>query len=309
MLTPMIPGINIKGTDQIYLLISLIISVVFHEFGHAIACLCSRCQLNNVGFFFFFVLPGANVNMDAEDLGRSSVWDKLKIFSAGVWHNAVLCLIAYLLLIGSPFLLSPLYQFSNDQLYITNIPTTSPLEKSVSLRDQIISVNGCEVTNRSSYINCIDKVSSQNEAYCLSKTAITCLSNNSTLRSCLTIDDINKLSKCDPNSEIDQCNNNGKCIDFSKMDYHLFTIQLKSHNFRKESITFIGSAYELWYSFSVNHYKSRFLFLTKYDIPLHLDNIYNFMMSVSGSLGALNIISIYGLDGEYILDTNIVDPK
>lgn len=64
VISPIVPGVNVKGSDSWYLIISVLISMIIHELGHAIASYVSKCEINSIGFFFLFIMPGASVNLD-----------------------------------------------------------------------------------------------------------------------------------------------------------------------------------------------------------------------------------------------------
>ena len=59
--------------------------------------------------FFMLIYPGAFVDLYTEHLTVISPLRQLRIFCAGVWHNAVLVLVGLLLLWSLPFLLAPFY--------------------------------------------------------------------------------------------------------------------------------------------------------------------------------------------------------
>ena len=63
-------------------------------------------------------LPVAFVSLSTTELEEISAWRRLKIFSAGVWHNIVLSGIAYVLLVNLvPALFAPLFQVILDANY------------------------------------------------------------------------------------------------------------------------------------------------------------------------------------------------
>ena len=57
------------------------------------------------------VLPAAFVSLSTTELDELGAWRRLKIFSAGVWHNLVLAAVAYGgLVYVIPMLFAPLFQ-------------------------------------------------------------------------------------------------------------------------------------------------------------------------------------------------------
>ena len=68
--------------------------------------------LLSCGFILvLWVLPAAFVSLSTTELEELGAWRRLKIFSAGVWHNLVLAAIAYVSLVYIvPLLFAPLFQ-------------------------------------------------------------------------------------------------------------------------------------------------------------------------------------------------------
>ena len=81
-------------SHSIHVLFAIIISVVLHEIGHALACIAENGSILHVGILSVAVLPGAFVNMDLE---RVANWGRVRIFCAGIWHNLIICAICLLL--------------------------------------------------------------------------------------------------------------------------------------------------------------------------------------------------------------------
>jgi S2P endopeptidase len=54
-------------------------------------------------------IPTAFVEISPDQLLKISIWKRLKIIAAGIWHNYVLGTFCALLLLVNPLILSPLY--------------------------------------------------------------------------------------------------------------------------------------------------------------------------------------------------------
>ncbi|KAL9968826.1 hypothetical protein ACROYT_G020963 [Oculina patagonica] len=109
VLTPVMPGVNVPWSQVLYYLVTLTISGVFHEFGHAISAVREQVRVNGFGMFFMAVYPGAFVDLYTEHLSVISPVRQLRIYCAGVWHNAVLVLVGLVFLWSLPYLLVPIY--------------------------------------------------------------------------------------------------------------------------------------------------------------------------------------------------------
>lgn len=60
----------------------------------------SEClQMEYVAVFVAFLFPGALVAFDSESLQQLPCFAALRIYCAGIWHNAVVCLLAFWLFI------------------------------------------------------------------------------------------------------------------------------------------------------------------------------------------------------------------
>ncbi|KYQ96842.1 membrane-bound transcription factor peptidase [Tieghemostelium lacteum] len=315
IINPIVPGVNVQGQDSWYLFISLLISMFYHELGHALCIYSFNSRINDIGFFMTFIIPGAHVDIHRDVLYRLDLWDRLKVFCAGVWHNLALCIMALLLMNANFIILSPLYHFSSDKLYITHISDHSILQKSFNIGDQIVSINQCTPTNIQQYIECIESEIKNPKSYCLSESNIQCLNdqiiNDSPhMRQCFDYNELLKYQQCTSSqngtSSNGQCASGSRCIQFAKFNYHLFIINATEQNPSKygtELIPFVGTAQELWDSFTLNNYKARLTWMSHWDIPRHLQSFYQYLIPISLGLAVFNVVSIYALDGEYILET------
>ncbi|KAG2408926.1 Membrane-bound transcription factor site-2 protease-like protein [Vigna angularis] len=87
-LPPLVPGLSLSLADVGYACVSTIISVSVHEFGHAVAATSSEgIQIEYIAIFIAILFPGALV---AYELFQTvPYWTGLRVYSAGIWHNAV----------------------------------------------------------------------------------------------------------------------------------------------------------------------------------------------------------------------------
>ena len=89
--TPMIPGITLPFADVAFVLIGLAVSLLVHEFGHAVAAIAQGLRVLHVGAHISLLMP-----FPAFFVSIGSALDalpprkQLRVFAAGVWHNAVL---------------------------------------------------------------------------------------------------------------------------------------------------------------------------------------------------------------------------
>lgn len=70
-------------------------------------------RINSFGVFILFLYPGAFVELHTDHLEVISPLRKLRIFTAGVWHNVVLALVGYLGLCSIPYMVLPLFHLES----------------------------------------------------------------------------------------------------------------------------------------------------------------------------------------------------
>ncbi|KVI08430.1 Peptidase M50, partial [Cynara cardunculus var. scolymus] len=79
---------SISVADVGYMCISSIISVSVHELGHALAATSEGIQIEYTALFLAVIVPGALVAFNNEMLQMMPCVATLRIYCAGVWHNA-----------------------------------------------------------------------------------------------------------------------------------------------------------------------------------------------------------------------------
>ncbi|XP_057511440.1 membrane-bound transcription factor site-2 protease homolog isoform X3 [Actinidia eriantha] len=108
-LFPSVFGLSISVTDVGYMCISTIMSVSAHEFGHALAAASEGIQIEYVAVFLAVLFPGALVAFNYELLQALPSFATLRIYCAGIWHNAACCAVCGLALFFLPLILYPFY--------------------------------------------------------------------------------------------------------------------------------------------------------------------------------------------------------
>ena len=67
------------------------------------------CQMVCAGLLVFAVFPAAYVELPTAQLVTKDPGHQLRVYTAGVWHNIVLALGAWIIAMATPTLLHPLY--------------------------------------------------------------------------------------------------------------------------------------------------------------------------------------------------------
>ena len=74
-------------------MLSLLVCSVYHELGHAVSAVSENIRVLGFGVFVLFIIPAAYVDLPTEQLTVKTNLQKLRVFSAGVWHNIILAAI------------------------------------------------------------------------------------------------------------------------------------------------------------------------------------------------------------------------
>jgi len=148
-----IPGLNDFIPLTIAVLIGLIITMVVHEFGHAILCRIEGIRVRAMGILIPVIPIGAFVEPDEEDQENTKGLAKMRMFGAGITNNIVLGVCCFLLLI---FLLgfavplaTPLVSgvYVDSPAYVAGLPPDSV----------IMEVNGISISTRDDVSKILDK--------------------------------------------------------------------------------------------------------------------------------------------------------
>ncbi|KAL5732036.1 S2P endopeptidase [Ranunculus cassubicifolius] len=134
-------GLSMSVADAGYILISTFISVAVHEFGHAIAAASEGIQIEYIAIYVALLFPGALVAFNYDSLLALPQVATLRIYCAGVWHNAACCAACALGLFVLPLILSPFY-IHGENLMVLDVKSTSPLSSYLSRGDVIESLDG-----------------------------------------------------------------------------------------------------------------------------------------------------------------------
>ncbi|KAF5204364.1 Membrane-bound transcription factor site-2 protease-like protein [Thalictrum thalictroides] len=119
--------------DSGYIVISTLISVAVHEFGHAISAASEGIQIEYIAIYIAVMFPGALVAFNYESLQTLPQRTTLRIYCAGIWHNAV----------------------------ILDVTSTSPLSSYLSPGDIIESVDGLKIHDPREWMEMLTLMSKQ----------------------------------------------------------------------------------------------------------------------------------------------------
>ncbi|KAK1412720.1 hypothetical protein QVD17_34190 [Tagetes erecta] len=117
---------SISVADIGYMCISSILSVSVHELGHALAATSEGVPVEYTALFLAVLFPGALVAFSHDLIQTVPRVTTLRIYCAGIWHNAVFCVVCALTVFMLPFILYPLYSHG-ESLMVLDVSADSPL--------------------------------------------------------------------------------------------------------------------------------------------------------------------------------------
>jgi len=94
-----IPGVNEFIPLTFAVLVGLFLTLLVHEFGHAILCRVEDIKVKSTGILFAVVPIGAFVEPDEEEVQKASRRSKIRMYGAGIVNNLVVALVCLVLLI------------------------------------------------------------------------------------------------------------------------------------------------------------------------------------------------------------------
>ncbi|KAG8633815.1 hypothetical protein MANES_18G124500v8 [Manihot esculenta] len=149
--SPRVYALRLSLADASYLLLSTLISISVHEFGHALAAASEGIQVEYIAIFVAVLFPGALVAFNYELLQILERFAALRLYCAGIWHNAVCCAACGLVLFLLPLILCPFYMHGNRPM-VFDVPSTSPLSGYLSPGDVIMSLDGKHIHNEQEWM-------------------------------------------------------------------------------------------------------------------------------------------------------------
>jgi len=95
-----IPGVNdfIPFTFAVWF--GLLVTMVVHEFGHAILCRVENIRVRSMGILWAVIPIGAFVEPDEGDQERCTGLPKMRMFGAGITNNILIGILCFLLMIA-----------------------------------------------------------------------------------------------------------------------------------------------------------------------------------------------------------------
>jgi S2P endopeptidase len=329
ILTPVIPGVNVPNSQLVYYFLAIMISGVIHEFGHALAAVSTNKNVTSFGMFLMFIYPGAFVDIPVEDFHfsnpqptRRDLLASLKVFTAGGWHNAVLALLAFFCIAGQGVILAPFFAHATGGVIVTSVRADSAMARDFRAGDQIVAINGCPVTHGTEeWDECWVALAEQGFKplkYCVAESTLgsdlhadCCVEDTLSSEQCWERFKDDKSQQfchsvktiiadneyCKTNSD---CHSDEACVaPVLPKDYMILHIKFSNG----KQYYYAANPADFYLSVKVSNFQKRFdwLFFVPINLPELWSKFFNYLMSISGALGLMNLAPVYYLDGEYVL--------
>jgi len=147
-----IPGVNDFIPLTIAVLIGLIVTMVVHEFGHAILCRVEGIRVRAMGILIPVIPIGAFVEPDEEDQEKSKGLAKMRMFGAGITNNIVLGLLCFGVLVVLLGFATPL-----STPLVSGVYAGAPADAAGFPANSLITeVNGISVASRDDVARILD---------------------------------------------------------------------------------------------------------------------------------------------------------
>nr|XP_022905256.1 membrane-bound transcription factor site-2 protease [Onthophagus taurus] len=333
IIVPIIPGATLAISDLPYYVVSLVISSVFHEFGHALTAVKEDVHLINVGFTCIFILPIAYVGLNTEDILKLTPIKSLRIYCAGVWHNISLSIFFYLIFLMLPYIFSPFYEVNNGVI-VTDLSPNSPLigeNNGLNVGNQIFKINNCKINNFQDWINCINMYRNLNLGFCTPSEVISnhdetvfkhsstndfdCCNDQPGALCFEYLEATNGILEIPPHTCLpvrvvvshsnNYCNSSNDCVIIENT--HCLKPMLKDHSrvlvikrkSEEKPIVYLGLAEDLLLTVRVSEYIPKYVYLSL-NFPNSVEKIFKYIVVISLGLGIVNVLPSLWMDGHYI---------
>ncbi|OWT33116.1 membrane-associated Zn-dependent protease [Methanobrevibacter sp. 87.7] len=154
----LIPGVDIPGSP-IFIpflsgFIALIILLIVHEFSHGILARVENVDVKSMGLLLFFIIPGAFVEPDEEQVSKVSKLSRLRILGAGSMANIVLAVVALLLVALLANCAIPAV-YDQQGVEVTQVVTNAPAVGHISKGELLTGINNKTIKNSTDYVHAV----------------------------------------------------------------------------------------------------------------------------------------------------------
>jgi len=134
----LIPGLNEFVPSTFAVWFAFILTLVIHEFGHAILCRVEKIKISSMGLLMLVIPIGAFVEPDEKEVTEATSGGRLRMYGAGIANNIIIGLLCFWLLTVSIGFVTPI-----NEPVVGGVYQGYPAAKAgVQTPSTILSING-----------------------------------------------------------------------------------------------------------------------------------------------------------------------
>ena len=243
-------------------------------------------------------------------LRSTAVWqdfslrDRLRVFSAGAWHNFCLCAVAAALIFAMPTVSSPLYVVGRGVYVVSSVTSSVPVGSVIT------EVNGVSVGDQNSWREALGAAQRNRDAgYCMKLSDFTegtldasccmpdfeggllCVERGDDL-SCIRGSLVLRSEQCDPSD----CASPGDVCVRPVLEPGLQLLRIgKALLAANPAVIYDGTV--------TSNFVPRWSWVIQ-RVPDILNRQMMYILSLSSALGLLNLLPVYFLDGSHIVEAS-----
>ncbi len=160
---PLVPLVTISIGSLPYFVVAFAIIILTHEGAHGIASRLGDVEVKSSGILFFFVILGAFVEPNEEQLGKSKLASQSRVYAAGSLANLAVAFLAIILVLNFSLMISPFYSPNSSGVIVTQVESGWPAYN-VGIRANYVinKLNSTSVTTVEQFTGYMQKVTPGN---------------------------------------------------------------------------------------------------------------------------------------------------
>jgi membrane-associated protease RseP (regulator of RpoE activity) len=160
---PLVPLVTIGIESLPYFAVAFTIIILTHEGAHSIASRLGNVEIKSSGILFLFVLFGAFVEPDKEQLEKSKLAPQTRVYAAGSLANLTVAFLAIILIMNFSLMISPFYSPNSSGVIVTQVEVGEPAYNAgIQANDVINKLNSTPITTVEQFTGYMSKVNPGN---------------------------------------------------------------------------------------------------------------------------------------------------
>ncbi|KAG2038034.1 hypothetical protein BDR03DRAFT_955573 [Suillus americanus] len=321
---PIIPGLTVPLKHLPLILLSLCISQIVHESGHAVTAAIHRIPMLAAGASITFMFPAAFVTLPSARVEELYSLDRLRVITSGCFHNLTLWLILLAAAwsgIGQRILLVGYEDVFTRGLIVTHVEADSPLSMHLPVGSFLTTLDDLPLNSSrdtwSTYLLeptpaaykqgwCVDmsRLSDDHQCCVDAASSPSCFVSFESAMEEYCTDPVAVLSKIE-----NRCDSSASCLESQSCikprgDRDILRITVMNHEETgpedERVVLWSGPRYEVWEQVHTTHLAPRFG-IVPLGLPLILADFFQYLKLTNLSLYLLNSLPLPALDGSQLL--------